>query len=68
MEENAAKIKALLDHLVHHNEHHATEIEELATSAKNIGSDAAAKLIGEGVELLEKSNVKLREALKTLEK
>ena len=34
MEENTKKIAALLDHLVHHNEHHAEEIHELAENAK----------------------------------
>lgn len=66
MEENTKKIAALLDHLVHHNEHHAEEIHELANDAKSLGNDGAAALIAEGVALMDQSNQKLREALKAL--
>ncbi|MEE0776890.1 MAG: hypothetical protein U0M15_07520 [Bacillota bacterium] len=68
MEENTSKIAALLDHLVHHNEHHAEEIHELADNAKQAGNDEAAALIKEGVTLMDQSNAKLREALKALTK
>ena len=66
--DNAEKIVKLLDHLVHHNEHHAEEIEELAASAKELGNEEAATLITEGVKLLENSNAKLRDALTALKK
>ncbi len=66
MEDTAKKITALLDHLVHHNEHHAEEIGELAASAREIGKDNAAALIEEGVKAMEESNKKLREALEIL--
>ena len=66
MEENTKKIAALLDHLVHHNEHHAEEIHELAENAKKAGNDDAAALIAEGVTLMDQSNKKLREALKAM--
>lgn len=66
--DNAEKIVKLLDHLVHHNEHHAEEIEELVAAAKALGNEEAANRIADGVKLLSESNTKLREALKALEK
>ncbi|MDO4542868.1 MAG: hypothetical protein Q4C00_08605 [Bacillota bacterium] len=66
MEEKTKKITALLDHLVHHNEHHAEEIGELAASARELGKEEAATLIEAGVKAMNESNIKLREALEAL--
>ena len=45
MEDKARKIIALLEHLAHHNQHHATEIQELAAAARDLGNEEAAALI-----------------------
>lgn len=68
MEKNTNKIATLLDHLIHHNEHHAEEIHELADNAKAAGNEEAASLIAEGVALMDQSNEKLSHALKALTK
>ena len=53
---------ALLKYMVHHNEHHAEELHELA---HGIDGDASA-LIHEAVDLFNQGNAKLEEALAML--
>lgn len=55
---------ALLDYMLHHNEHHAKELDELAHSL----NEEASSLIHEAVELFEQGNKKLEQALACLKK
>lgn len=68
MEDKARKIIALLEHLAHHNQHHATEIQELAAAARELGNEEAAALIEAGVQAMNDSNSKLSQALEALNK
>ena len=54
---------ALLKYLLHHNEHHAEELNELAHQVEN---DEAHLLLHEAVDTLRLSNQKLSEALARL--
>ena len=51
---------ALLKYMAHHNAHHAEELSETTSSL----SEAAAILIKEAVELLNKSTEKINQAIR----
>lgn len=53
---------ALLEYMVHHNEHHAEELAELAGSLEG----EARKIVDSALKDLGQSNQKLAEALKLL--
>ena len=55
---------ALLSYMLHHNEHHAEELHDLA---HNIQGDAS-NLIHEAVHIFEDGNKKLAQALELLQK
>jgi hypothetical protein len=64
--EDPAKIKALLDYMVDHNQHHGEEIRELAHSLYHAGQQEAADLLNDGVKDFDQGNEKLAKALKLL--
>lgn len=66
MENNLEKITALLEHLAHHNEHHAEEIMELGPTLRELGKKDAAALVEDGAKTMNEANAKLREALAAL--
>lgn len=51
---------ALLTYMLGHNRHHSEELRELA---EGVSDEAARDLIGEAVEALQESNLRLEEAL-----
>ncbi|MCF0105834.1 MAG: cobalt transporter [Holdemanella sp.] len=55
---------ALLAYMLHHNEHHAEELHELA---HNLDGDVS-NLIHEAVSFFEKGNEKLAQALERMQK
>ncbi len=58
---------ALIDYLIHHNEHHNQELQDLASSLKGIHEEAYAKMV-EAMDDFKKGNLALEEALKELGK
>lgn len=66
MENNIEKITALLEHLAHHNEHHAEEIMDLGPTLRQLGKEEAAALVEEGAKTMDEANAKLRKALEAL--
>ena len=54
---------ALLDFMLHHNMHHAEELEELAGKLREIGRPEAAERISSAVTLFSQGNAELSEAL-----
>lgn len=58
---------ALINYMIHHNEHHNEELEGLASSLKGVNEGAYAK-VKEAIESFEKGNASLGEALKELSK
>ena len=58
---------ALIDYMIHHNEHHNEELKELASSLKDISQGAYAK-VEEAINEFKKGNLALEEALKELGK
>ena len=63
VEADGAETLALLKYLLHHNEHHAEELNELA---HRVNGEDAHLLLHEAVDALRLSNQKLAEALKRL--
>jgi len=55
--------RALLDFMLHHNIHHAEELEELAGKLREIGRAEAAERIAAAVTLFNQGNAELNEAL-----
>ncbi len=60
---DGAETLALLNYLLHHNEHHAEELNELA---HKVDCEEAHLLLHEAVDALKLSNQKLAEALAKL--
>ena len=58
-----AETLALLRYLLHHNEHHAEELNELA---QRVDDERANLLLHEAVDALKQSNAKLAAALELL--
>lgn len=54
---------ALLTYMLQHNEHHASELDQMAENLKKMGMEAAAKTIREGVADFQKGNMRLGLAL-----
>lgn len=54
---------ALLTYMLQHNEHHASELDQMAENLKKMGMDAAAKTIKEAVSDFQKGNMRLGLAL-----
>ena len=61
------ELTALINYMIHHNEHHNEELEGLATSLKDINHGAYAK-VKEAIAEYEKGNAALSDALKELSK
>lgn len=55
--------KALLEYMLHHNEHHAAELDQMADNLKKLGLEAACKTIKEAVSDFQKGNMRLSLAL-----
>ena len=56
------KIIILMDHTIHHNEHHAEELSQLAESMRGLGmADVAEEIEGALLDITE-GNLKLRAA------
>jgi len=60
------KAKIRLEHWITHNDHHHEEYDLFAEQLEDAGKTASAKAIREMIELSEKSNQCLRDALKSL--
>lgn len=60
MEDN--KIVMLMDHVIHHNEHHAEDFESIARDLKDAGVDDAAELAKSAAEDIKGAVKKLVEA------
>ncbi|MCD7867305.1 MAG: cobalt transporter [Clostridiales bacterium] len=54
---------ALLSYMLSHNEHHASELDQMAENLKKMGMEAAAKTIREAVSDFQKGNMRLGLAL-----
>ena len=67
-EEGIGEQKALLEYMIHHNEHHIEEFEEAAGEISKQGRNVAAELIKEAMTLLDNANKKLRDAVAELDK
>ena len=63
VEADGAETLALLRYLLHHNEHHAEELDVLA---HRVNSESAHLLLHEAVDALRLSNQRLAQALKQL--
>ncbi len=61
------ELTALIGYMIHHNEHHNEELEELASSLKGMNEGAYAK-VEEAIASFKKGNLALEEALKELGK
>ncbi len=61
------ELTALINYMIHHNEHHNGELEELASSLKGV-DEAAYKKVKDAISDFEKGNAALSEALKELSK
>ena len=61
------ELRLLLEHLVKHNQAHATELTDLAARVKAQGCERASDHMAEGIDLLNASNLSLQEALEELE-
>lgn len=55
--------QALLTYMLQHNEHHATELDQLAENLEKLGMSDSAKQIKEGVTDFQKGNMRLSLAL-----
>ncbi len=64
---NKEELVALIKYLINHNEHHNQELEELATSLKNVDNDAYLK-VKDAIEHFKKGNSVLGSALNSLNK
>ena len=60
MEEN--KIIILIDHTIHHNEHHMEDFETIAKDLRIAGADDAAELAQSAIKDIENANKKLAQA------
>ncbi|MCG6879170.1 MAG: hypothetical protein LJE96_08510 [Deltaproteobacteria bacterium] len=60
------KAKIRLEHWITHNDHHHEEYDLFAEHLEDAGKTESAKAIREMIELSEKSNQCLRDALKNL--
>lgn len=58
---------SLINYLIHHNEHHNKELEDLADSVKGLSEASFAK-VEEAIDHFKKGNASLSLALKELEK
>lgn len=56
------KIIILMDHTIHHNEHHAEDFVSLANDLENAGAKEAALLAKEAAKDVENAVMKLKEA------
>ena len=54
---------ALLTYMLQHNEHHATELDQMADNLQKMGLDNSAKTIKEAVADFQKGNMRLGLAL-----
>ena len=59
MDKQQEENKALLEYMIHHNEHHMEELSELADAIGN----PASSFITEALKDLKSGNMKLQEAL-----
>lgn len=64
---NKEELVALIKYLINHNEHHNQELEELATSLKDVDNDAYLK-VKDAIEYFKKGNSVLGSALNSLNK
>ncbi|MPW27153.1 hypothetical protein GC105_15350 [Alkalibaculum sp. M08DMB] len=62
------ELKALLNHLIGHNENHADEIKQLAQRAKDLEIEESYELMIKGTKELQNSNVSLKKAYDLLPK
>ena len=68
MEANSKEeLVSLINYLIHHNEHHNQELEELAASIKGL-NEASYSKVEEAIEDFKKGNASLSLALQELEK
>lgn len=66
MEDN--KIIMLMEHTIHHNEHHAEDFVSIANELKGSGAEDAAKLAEDAAKDVENAVKKLKEAKEIYEK
>ncbi len=57
---------ALLDYMLHHNQHHGSELETLANRLEELGREDAAKQIRQANEDYAKGNMRLAATLASL--
>lgn len=55
--------QALMEYMLHHNEHHLEEFEELATKLRAMGKDHAAEHIDECIALMKQADEALEGAI-----
>ena len=59
--------EALLKYMLHHNEHHAEELEQMADDLQTLGLDAACRTLREAVSDFQEGNRKLSKALSMIQ-
>ncbi len=64
--ETKDQMAALLDYMLHHNEHHAAELDQMADKLRASGNEKAADQIKTAVEEFQKGNMYLSLALSTV--
>ena len=65
--EKKKELIALIEYMIHHNEHHNDELKELGDSIKDISQDAYQKVLN-AIESFDEGNKSLASALEELEK
>lgn len=65
--EKKKELIALIEYMIHHNEHHNDELKELGDSIKDISQDAYQKVLN-AIESFDEGNRSLASALEELEK
>ena len=61
------ELTALIDYMIHHNEHHNEELMELASSLEGVNEGAYTKVM-DAISEFKKGNLALSEALKEMGK
>lgn len=65
--DNKKELVALIEYLIHHNEHHNDELKELANSLKDLNNEAYLKVL-KAIDLFNEGNKSLSSALEELNK
>ncbi|MDR1986794.1 MAG: hypothetical protein LBP88_07480 [Treponema sp.] len=62
-----AQVRALMEYMLDHNQHHAGELGDMAHTLSHAGLDEAAGILLQGVEDFKQGNEQLAKALKLIQ-